>query len=444
MKFKSLYITALAILCSWLTSSGYRYDDYSQGRSFFCDGQEWTFVRNNVDGIASDYKETARVIGDTAVSYYLDYYGDIVRVDQPCKIIQVISEGPSVLERRFAAYEWDAEIYVYSDKNKEFVQLLNFNKKENGKMLYCGEKWQVNTVDYIYPEDRLMKRCATGAMSSDKRSNWIYRIGADRLWLSDTKWENPGFLELQSYYEPKGNVTFSVDVFDTDTFVPDNLYYPDGKEWIYSSAYYEGKGQNEVYVHQKVEDSEEFEHVMCKKVSYRLEGSDSQETALVCSHDGVMYERGYMGLLTPRFDFRLSVGERALDDVPESEVMSVGNIEVNGVILRRLVFRGLATGSQWQYWVEGIGANAGNDMMPRDEMEDLSEIYYPGRFIRCEENGQTKFTANDFSIGMACLNQVIDGKEFEDSKVYQIDGKCVKGVTPGAIIIKSGRKYLLR
>lgn len=441
-KITLLFVSILSL--SAMTAQGYRYDDYSQGRSFFSDGQEWKFTRHTADGIASDYAMTAKVLGDTAVSYYMDYYGEVVRVDQPSKIIRVVSEDPSVSEKRYAAYEWDAEIYVYSDKAKEFVQLLTFNKKENVKTLYNGEKWQFNTVDYIYPGNILMKRCATGAMYSDKTSDWIYRIGADRLWLSETKWENPGYLQMESYFEPKEGVTYTPEVFESETFTPDNLYYPDGKEWIYRSAYYEKKGQQDVYVHQKVEEPEEFEHVMCKKVSYVLEGSDSGETALVCSHDGVMYERGYMGLLSPRFDFRLSVGDRALADAEDSEVTAVDQIEVNGEIRRRLTFKGLTAGTQWKYWVEGIGANAGNDMMPREEMEDLSEIYFPGSFIRCEENGETKFEAPDFAADPAGVCTVTGENDANEGTVYQIDGMRVTDLRPGAIVIKSGRKYLLR
>jgi len=443
MKHQAIISCALAL--SALPVYSYRYDDYSQGRSFFSDGQEWKFTRHDKDGLASEYEVTAKVQGDTAISYYMDYYGEIVRIDQPSKIIRVISEDPQVSEKRYAAYEWDAEIYVYSDKAQEFVQLLTFNKKEGMKILYNGEKWQFRTVDYIYPADRLMKRCCTGAMYSDKTSDWIYRIGADHVWLTDTKWENPGMLQLVSYFEPEGNITYPAEVFETETFTPDNLYYPEGKEWVYCSAYYEKRGENNVFVHQTVEEPMEFEHVSCKKASYRIEGKDSSETAPVCSHDGVMYERGYMGMLSPRFDFRLSKGDHALPDAADSEVTAVDRIEVNGEIRRRLTFRGLQSGSHWQYWVEGIGANSGNDMLPRDdETEGLSEIYFPGTFVRCEENGVIKFSASDFDADSSGLHTITDEKEADGEKVYRIDGIRVPGHTPGAIMVKSGRKYLLR
>lgn len=444
MKYRSMFILIAIPVLSVMVAHGYRYDDYSAGRSFFSDGQEWKFTRHNADGVMSDYAVTAKVLGDTVISYYMDYYGEIVRVDQPCKIIQVISDKSGVSEKRYAVYEWDAEIYVYSDKAKEFVQLLTFNKKENVKILYCGEKWQVGTVDYIYQADRLMKRCRTNALNSDKSSDWVYRIGASRLWLSENKWENPCCLEMVSYREPKGGEMLTADVFDSDTFVPDNSCYPDGREWVYNSAYYENRGQQDILVHQRVEGPEEFEHIMCKKVSYRLEDRDSEETGLVCSHDGIMYERGYMGMLMPRFDFRLEVGERALPNVPDSEVVAVDDIEVKGYIRRRLTFKGLTNDSQWKYWVQGIGANSGNDMLPREEMEDLSEIYYPGSFVRCEENGKIVFSAEDFQTPPAGVRSVNVNDEDESELVYQLNGTRVSTLRPGAIMIKSGRKYLLR
>lgn len=446
MKQKAIVVLTLAVAgISALTGRGYRYEDYSQGRSFFAEGQEWKFTRHGVDGTAAEYEVTAKLVGDTTISSYMEYGGEYVRVDQPCKSVRVVSEDPQVPEKRYAVYEWDAEVYVYSDKTKEFVQMLTFNKTDGVMILYNSEKWQVGQTDYIYPESRLLKRCALSAKNSqDRASVWVYRVGADRLWLSETKWENPGYLQLVSYYDPKDEVTYTSEVFESDTFVPDNLYYPDGKEWVYSSAYYEKKGDPGVYVHQNVESSEEFEHVECKRVSYALEGRESGETALVCSHDGVMYERGYMGMLTPRFDFRLEVGDRALEDVPDSEVAAADVIEVNGEIRRRLTFKGLAAGSEWKYWVEGIGANAGNDMMPREEMDDLSEIYYPGTFVRCDENGETKFSDTDFNTDPAGAAPVVMDADEDGGRVYRIDGVCVRGLQPGAIVIKSGRKYLLR
>ena len=425
-------------------SATYRYDDYSEGRNFFANGQEWKFSKIDREGKDTGFKIEAKVVGDTAVSYYMDYYGEIVRVDQPSKIIKVSSDDPDYKPKSFAAYEWDAEIYVYSDKAQEFVQILNFQKKENVKFLYNGEKWQVDRADYVYPKGRLLKRYNCSKLNSEVTSNWIYRVGADNLQLSATKWDLDGTLKLESYYDPDDDVEYTPDAFELSAFEPDNAYYPEGKEWIYVSGYHQNKGDYTKLAHSKVSGLGEVDHVACHKLNYWLEGSeDSTETAFVCSHDGVMYERGYMGLLSPRYDFRLKVGDRALKNVPESEVTKVDEIEKDGKTLRRIRFKGNSrAASKWDYWVEGIGSNNASDMLPYSEMESLSEIYFPGQFVNCLQDGKVIFSPSDFSTGDSGVNQ-IEQDNVLSGKEYTLDGLENRGIAPGRIVIRNGKKYLI-
>ena len=447
-----LYIFLSFILFSGIVSSlnaigaTYRYDDYSEGRKFFSDGQEWKFSRISSNGQPTGYTLEAKIEGDTAISYYMDYYGEIVRVDQPCKIIKVSSDAPDAKPASYAAYEWDAEIYVYSDSTSSFVQILNFQKKENVKFLYNGEKWQVDRADYVYPKGRLLKRYNCSALNSDVSSSWIYRVGADNILLNADRWGSDGSLRLENYYDPEEEVYYSAEDFDAPSFQPDNAYYPEGKEWVYVSGYYQNKGDYTKLAHSKVSGSGEMDHVDCKKLNYWLEGSETNtETALVCSHDGVMYERGYMGLLSPRYDFRLRKGDRAVKDVAASEVTGVEDIEINGQSLRCIHFKGTNRGtSNWNCWIEGIGSDDAADMLPYSEMESLSEIYFPGKFVNCLQGDNVIFTPSDFSAA-ATGDSGIDGVvQISDTpqKGYTLDGLESKEIAPGRIVIRNGRKYL--
>lgn len=452
MASRILSATALAaILTLQLSAAEYHYDDYSAGRSFFTDGQEWIFSRADRNGTQSAYSVKATVTGDTVISSYMDYMGDIVRVDQPCKSIRVTTDEPGAKPQHFAAYEWDAEVYVYSDMAKDFVMLLNFNKPENIKILYNGEKWNTDRVDYVAPHGRLLKRYACSGVGTDKSSRWIYRVGADRVWLSDSKWSNPGSLTLVSYHDPKDDATYLPEDFDADTFVADNKFYTDGKEWIYLSAYHESKGNPDVPVHAKVSADQEADHVNCKRIDYFIEGNDSEYSSTVCSAGNVMYERGYMDMLVPRFDFNLTPGDRAVDREAMSEVVGVDYVSVNDINRKRIIFKGESKDSAWKYWVEGIGGNAGNDALPREEMEDMPEAYVPGTFVRCIEDGRTVFEQSDFNKDRSGIEVVgtDDAPGILNGNAFTLDGLRSTGITSsgisgGRIVVIAGQKYLLK
>lgn len=437
------YIMPSLLLAAGVLASAaqYRYDSYSAGRNFFTDGQEWKFRRPASNGLP-ERSYSVKVLGDTAVSYYMDYYGEVVRVDQPTKIILLETDDKSEKPRRFAAYEWDAEVYVYSDKAKDFVQMLNFNKKEGVKFLFNGEKWSADFADYVYPASRLLKRYRCSGVGLDKNASWIYRIGADRIYLSESKWASgEGTLEFVSYYDPLDNHTYGPEVFGSPTFEPDNACYPEGREWVFNSGYYERRGQSRP-ASMKVGGTKNLNHVVCREVTFSLDNTDG-ETALVCSHDGVMYSQGYMGMLTPRYDFRLQPGMRALRDVPQSEVKAVDRIEVNGRSLRRITFKGVDSGSEWKYWVEGFGGNSSNDMLPYEEMDDMSEIYMPGSFIECRQGEEVLFEAADFLREGSGLHSMLASGS--DTPVYMtLDGKILSSPLPGCLIIRPGKKSIFK
>lgn len=443
----TIYLFFAILFMASFSVSGYRYDDYSEGRFFFSDGQEWIFRRLDSNNVESPYRIKARVVGDTTISSYMDYYGEVVRVDQPCKIIRVISDAPDVPERRFAAYEWDAEIYVYSEEARDFVQMLIFNKSENVKFLNSGEKWNTDRVDYVSPHGRLLKRYSCSGVGIDKASKWIYRVGADCLWLNSSKWVDSGSLRLVSYYDPKDNVTYYPEDFEVESFTPDNKFYNDGKEWIYHSGYYEQRGNSDVFVHMVVDGDEEIEHMQCKRISYFLEGSEVGHTTTACSADGIMYERGYMNILTPRFNFNVVPGDIININDPASEVIGVDYVEVLNNHYKRIIFKGESSDSEWKYWVEGIGGNGTNDGLPYEEMENLSDIYIPGTFVKCIENGEVIFEQNDFCMGRSSIDSLPADYEsnFEERiKIYTLEGVQTKNLAPGRIIVRQGNKYLLK
>ena len=429
-----------------LSAATYHYDDYSAGRSFFSDGQEWIFSRFDQNGTETAHSLKATVTGDTVISSYMDYYGETVRVDQPCKAIRLTSDEPGSTPQTFAAYEWDAEIYVYSDVAKDFVMLLNFNKPENIKILYNGEKWSTDRVDYVAPHGQLLKRYVCSGVGTDKSARWIYRVGADRIWLSTSKWSNPGSLRLVAYHDPGNDATYLPEDFNAPTFVADNKFYPDGREWIYRSGYHESKGNPEVLIHAKVSADQEAEHINCKRIDYFAEGKDSEYSSTVCSAGGVMYERGYMNMLVPRFDFNLVPGDRAVAREPMSEVTGVDYVSVSDISRKRIIFKGESTDSAWKYWVEGIGGNAGNDALPREEMEDMPDAYIPGTFVRCIEDGRTVFEQEDFSKGRSGIETVNDdyASDINDSESFTLDGLHAAGMSRGRIIVIRGKKYLLK
>lgn len=441
-----LYLTLalLTFATALVYGATYRYDSYSPGRNFFSDGQQWTFLHRGADGSLSGRTYTATVAGDTAVSYYMDYYGEIVRVDQPCKIIRLNSSSSEKFEKRFAAYEWDAEIYVYSDLAQDFVQMLNFNKKEGAKFLYGGEKWQADRVDYTSPGPRLMKRYACSRMSDGRTSSWAYRAGADRLWLFDGKWDENGMLELSSYFDPQDGMEYTTGIFSVPSFIPDNAFYPEGREWTYQSKYYESRGENRL-VTMRVGEEKEYFHVPCREVGYSLEDSDSDgETGLVCSDGQVMYAPGYMGLLSPQYDFRLQPGERALRDEPDSEVVARDVIEIDGRNLIRLVFKGKDKNSDWKYWVESIGGNSANDMLPYEEMDDPSEIYRRGSFVELRQGTDVLFEASDFGKEGSGICNFTEEQGSDAIRIVSLDGKLMKTPRPGSLILlPDGRKHLV-
>lgn len=450
MTSKYLCFAAFAMaLLACEPASAYRYADYSAGRSFFSDGQQWTFRRADASGVESAYSINARVVGDTVISSYMDYYGDVVRVDQPCKAISVTTDEPGVPERRYAAYEWDAEVYVHSAKTSDFVQMLGFNKRENVKILYCGEKWSIDRVDYVNPHGRLLKRYACSGVGLGKSSKWIYRVGADTLWLNSNKWAAPGYLRMVNYYDPKDDATYLPQDFVAAVAVPDNKHYADGKQWVNLSAYDEKRGNEPRQVVMTVTGSEEADHIACKRVEYAIDGEASGHASTVCSIGDVMYERGYMDILSPRYDFSLKPGDMALEGVPESEVVGIDRLSVGGIDRKRIIFKGEKTDSPWKYWVEGIGGNGFNDCLPWEEIEDLMDMpeqYIPGTFVKCIEGGKTAFEQKDFSEGRSAIEQIsVDGNLLIDANTpaYTLDGRRAAGLAPGRIVIIKGRKYLL-
>lgn len=442
MKYKTLFaLLAGATVCIHAAESAYRYDDYSAGRSFFSDGQEWVFIRNSSDG-GEGFRIKATVTGDTVISSYMDYYGQTVRVDQPCKAISVVSDDPSRARRSFAAYEWDAEIYVYSDNAREFVMMAAFNRPENVKFLDCGEKWSVGRVDYVAPKGRMLKRYTCSAVAGDRSSVWVYRAGADRVWINESKWDEGGSLSLVSYSDPADGSVWTPEDYMADTCVPDNRFYSEGKEWIYKSAAAERRGDPDKLVHMEVGEEMLSEHMPCRMAAYHAEGEPVGHESTVCSLGDVMYERGYMGMLVPRFDFGIGQGERADSGDLSSEVAGIDYIEINGVSRKRILFKGENSASVWNYWVEGIGAPSGDGLLRRDDFDDMPDVYVPGSFVRCVEGGHTVFEAADFSVGRSSVGELNEDSPHQEKEMYTAGGMRCSGATTGSIVICRGKKYV--
>lgn len=429
--------------CFQTSYAAFEYVNYSEGRRFFADGQQWTFIRHREDENHPPVEVRARVEGDTAISTYMDYYGDIVQIVQPCKKIIVTHANDPQTEKRYAAYEWDAEVYVHSEKVNDFVQMLGFCRKENVKFLFCGEKWNAEHVDYTAPHGEPLKRCVCRSMVAEKSYVSLYKAGADRVWLSGSKWTEGGMLELAEYHAPDGTLYSPAD-FEAPLFVPDNAMYPEGKEWVYASRYHETHGNPDRLVHMRVEDDETLDHVACKRAVYSLDGGEAGHASAVCSHDGVMYERGYMGLLNPRFDFNIVAGDLAKAGLADSRVTGIDISERDGVKRRRINFAGESnTDSEWKYWVEGIGGNAGNDMLPWSEMEDFPEIYMPGTFSVCNEMGFETYSLADFSAGRSDVGEMFAHAGANEGNIYTLDGLKAH-LAPGRLVVCGGRKLLLR
>ena len=96
--------------------------------------------------------------------------------------------------------------------------------------------------------------------------------------------------------------------------------------------------------------------------------------------------------------------------------------------------------------MEGIGGNAGNDALPREEMEDMPDAYIPGTFVRCIEDGRTVFEQEDFSKGRSGIETVNDdyASDINDSESFTLDGLHAAGMSRGRIIVIRGKKYLLK
>lgn len=183
-----------------------------------------------------------------------------------------------------------------------------------------------------------------------------------------------------------------------------------------------------------VDGDEEIEHMQCKRISYFLEGSEVGHTTTACSADGIMYERGYMNILTPRFNFNVVPGDIININDPASEVIGVDYVEVLNNHYKRIIFKGESSDSEWKYWVEGIGGNGTNDGLPYEEMENLSDIYIPGTFVKCIENGEVIFEQNDFCMGRSSIDSLPADYEsnFEERiKIYTLEGVQTKNLAAG-------------
>ena len=134
-------------------------------------------------------------------------------------------------------------------------------------------------------------------------------------------------------------------------------------------------------------------------------------------------------------DFSLQEGDVATES--GDTIVEVDTIYCYGQFRRRLRL-GNEYSKEDNYWVEGIGCNVDNGLVPMP----LMSYHHVAHIVACYDNGQLIFDEKCFypstsSIGAVPVDSVHDGK------TYDLSGKVVPDGFKG-LCIRNGRKFINR
>lgn len=439
-------IAGLAILAGNGNVQAYDYGEGSDGRFFFSDGQEWRFkVTDPAKNSGNPYEVTAKLAGDTAI---VDYYytgGEPVQIVHPCKRVIVSSDIKGIPEARYAVYEWDVEIYAFCDKAGDFIEMMRYTLNEGQKILRNGKKWSIDKVDYAAPQGRALKRYTASSQQDDRTLVWMYRAGANNLSVNSTYWNGNREYDLISFKDADGR-EYGADDFTVATFVPDNSYFPENKEWKYKryEGWYEEDGEDKgsvSYYYNMISGDMEIDHVNCKNRRSWSEGSSSTAyEQAVCSHAGISYAKETVtGMLLPEYDYTVNTGNNVnyYGKVGATETINVGGKEY-----RAMTFKEGWYPDMRNIWVEGIGGNSNNSILSIGEPMPTT----PQKILLEEVNidGTSVFTGADFEKVSAVkeINSGISNGGAENSKIYDLNGAECEQIRRGNVYIKDGKKII--
>ena len=176
----------------------------------------------------------------------------------------------------------------------------------------------------------------------------------------------------------------------------------------------------------------------CKKILISGDGWSMMGNGIVCGieEEGkiYVYDGQNVALL---LDFNLHVGDAAYL-WPNTNVLNVDYITVNGVQRKRLTIGYMTEVSGTIYWVEGIGTNNGYWMFLDEYMLGHEEY-----LVEVSENGKVIFTRDDFYA-----TSDIKKTKYESQKTdrcYSLDGRYIDSdintLKPGVYVI-NGKKVV--
>lgn len=412
---------------------------------FFNDGQTWHLQRVTGEGDEVTIDNlVVTVDGDDYVEATMDYNGHLYPTDAFCKRL-VVTENDEVT-RTYYAFQQEGQILVKSEKKNEFVPLLDFACKSVNSLKIGSIEYDVVSADYIHPGDLLRKRVSCS--ENGQEVSYVFGLGAQEWSLTSDYWPADGTYRLVSMTTAEG-LELTPEVMTMAKAECDNEYWSSGKRWDYLTYYPEDWGLENRHSYYMVAGSvtldEKEGNMDCSALYQTGPEWELPTTAInptpVVSINGQVYE---YDKVSQRFllgmDFNIQQGEEAVKGMDVSEVKEINTLRVGARDFKRIVFDGAETDSEWSYWVEGIGANGRNTLYNYPLPPDGSKV----RLEACYDDNGCIFTYADFKAPSGVNLNITEAVEQKDTRTYDLHGRQISNPLPGSIIIREGKKSIVR
>lgn len=438
--FSTKAIAGLMLLVPAISASAI---DYLPTNDFFTDGQSWRLQRIPQGGDASAASELiVTVDGEMTASGELDYNGTMLPFEEYCKRLVVTENG--VETGVYAAFELNGRILVKSDKKNEFVPVLDFNCANANSLNVGSLTYTVASCDYLYQGNLLRKRVNCSGTDDMK---FVYGIGADKWTLNEEYWPGNFTYSLVSMTTAE-DAQVSADDLSASAAECDNAFWTQDKRWDYYTFYPAEPDREGFHNYWKIDGTITLGNKNGSMICPRYVKCNADWTPVspensipVVSIGGQVYqydseyERFLLSL-----DFDIETGEQALREHLESIVKEEDMITVRNREYKRITFMGADSDSSWQYWVEGIGANGRNMLnivvLPSDGSDERLDAVYQG--------GVCLFTYGNFRVPSAIGSIADEESVSEDGRIFDIPGRLINDPAPGTVIIRDGKKSIVR
>lgn len=188
----------------------------------------------------------------------------------------------------------------------------------------------------------------------------------------------------------------------------------------------------------------------CKKIVYNSTDTTYFYGAAYEKDEQVRIGIPYSGSTEPcwyqLYDFQIDVGEQAFGIGPW--VKEIDNVSVNGTEYRRLYLGEEQASTTNRYiWVEGIGSQWGL-VNPTGK---IATGYVTDRFLRCYQDGECIFTAEDFNKPAITSAESITVNRLPNKSAetfYDLSGRKLPSLQgnrlPRGVYIQNGKKFVIK